>query len=159
MFRSLSLAFLTACAGPLQTVPFPTPAPAAVDLDAPGPVLHEVRVSARWAVPMKGLVDLDDPRAADLDNEKHPIVLPVHVLTHPTAGTFLVDSGFPEARSPGTSSPSRHSRRSSTTCRPRRLAYCSPTGTRTTSSASSTCRRTSPSSPAPRSASPPARDA
>ena len=73
------------------------PATAADDLLAllatPGPLHHEAAISARWAVPLKGLVDLTDPAAAGLVNAKTPIVLPVHLLTHPTAGVFVVDTG------------------------------------------------------------------
>lgn len=47
------------------------PAPTSWDavLTVPGVVEHEVAVSARWQVPLKGLVDLKDPQAAHLDNE------------------------------------------------------------------------------------------
>ena len=62
-------------------------------LASPGPLHHEAAISARWAVPLGGLVDLDDPAAAELMDEKTPIVLPVHLLTHPSAGVFVVDTG------------------------------------------------------------------
>ncbi len=88
------------CAAHVATAPFTPPAPAPIDLDAPGPITHEAVVSARWSVPLRGLVDLDDPRAAALERGDHPIVLPVHVLTHPTAGVFVVDTGVPRAESP-----------------------------------------------------------
>lgn len=100
MIRSLPLVLLAACAGPVHTIDFEAPAAAAPGLDAPGPIAHEAVISARWAVPLKGLVDLSDPKAAELDNAKHPIVLPVHVLTHPTAGVFVVDTGVPRGESP-----------------------------------------------------------
>lgn len=98
MFRFAPLV-LAACAGPIQTIPFDAPAPADVDWSVPGPITHEAVVSARWAVPLSGLVDLDDPRAAELVDEEHPIVLPVHVLVHPS-GTYVVDTGVPAAESP-----------------------------------------------------------
>ena len=78
----------------------PAPASPIRDWSAPGPIQHEAVVSARWAVPLHGLVNLDDPRAAELDDGDHPIVLPVHVLTHPEHGVFVVDTGMPAADSP-----------------------------------------------------------
>lgn len=89
-----------ACGGSLHTAAFDPPAAGAADLDAPGPVAHEAVLSARWAVPRQGLIDLTDPRAADLEKGDMPIVLPVHVLTHPTAGVFIVDTGVPRGDSP-----------------------------------------------------------
>ncbi len=65
-------------------------------LAGPGPIVHTAVVSARWAVPLKGVLDLDDPLAAAAwDNGDTPIVLPVHVLKHPEHGTFVVDTGVP----------------------------------------------------------------
>jgi glyoxylase-like metal-dependent hydrolase (beta-lactamase superfamily II) len=71
-------------------------APADFDalVDTPGPVHVDIVVSARWQVPLHGLVDLKDPAAADLADEKHPIVLPVAVLVHPTRGIWVVDTGI-----------------------------------------------------------------
>jgi N-acyl homoserine lactone hydrolase len=91
---------LAARAAPVPTVTFVPPPAAPVEIVAPGPVVHEAVVSARWAVPLSGLIDLKDPAAAALEPGRHPIVLPVHVLVHPTAGTFVVDTGVPAARSP-----------------------------------------------------------
>jgi N-acyl homoserine lactone hydrolase len=62
-------------------------------LSTPGPITHQAITSARWAVPLSGMIDLTDPAAAELTNDKTPIVLPVHVLTHPDAGVFIVDTG------------------------------------------------------------------
>jgi len=96
MVRTLTVALLlTGCGGSVRHVAHVPPAAAPVDLDAPGTITHEAVVSARWTVPTAGLIDLSDPAAAELANDPHPIVLPVHVLTHPTAGTFIVDTGFP----------------------------------------------------------------
>lgn len=102
MSRSIlvSMVFMTACAGSVRTVEFRAPVPAAVDLDAPGPLVHEAVVSGRWEVPRSGLIDLTDPAAAELTDEPHAIVLPVHVLAHPTAGVFVVDTGVPRGDSP-----------------------------------------------------------
>ncbi|MCB9668512.1 MAG: MBL fold metallo-hydrolase [Alphaproteobacteria bacterium] len=85
---------LIACAPHVPVVPAPAAATVLPASVGEGPVTHTAVVSARWAVPLKGLVDTHDPAAADLDpRAKHPIVLPVHVLEHPTAGVFVVDSG------------------------------------------------------------------
>jgi glyoxylase-like metal-dependent hydrolase (beta-lactamase superfamily II) len=95
---SLSLA-AAACA-PTRVVPQRAVAQApatsvdwAAQLAAPGPVLLRSEVSARWAVPLDGLVDTGHAEAAALPGGDVPIVLPVHVLTHPTAGSFVVDTG------------------------------------------------------------------
>ena len=97
MTRSLALcALMTACTTHVDTVPMHAPAPAsAISLSTPGPITHEAVVSATWSVPNKGLIDLDDPRAAGIDNVDRPVVLPVHVLTHPEHGVFVVDTGMP----------------------------------------------------------------
>ena len=100
MTRLIPLFLLTACASRVPTRAYDAPEPAVVDLSAPGPIVHEAVVSATWAVPTKGLIDLTDPQAAELETGKRDIVLPVHVLEHPTAGTFVVDSGVPAARWP-----------------------------------------------------------
>lgn len=101
MSRIIALSLLlAACGGHVRTVSFSAPEAARASLDAPGPIRYESVVSARWAVPLKGLVDLTDPAAAGLENESFPIVLPVRVLVHPTAGVFVVDTGVPEAKSP-----------------------------------------------------------
>jgi N-acyl homoserine lactone hydrolase len=63
-------------------------------VDEPGPILLETRVSARWQVPLRGLVDLKDPRAAELEGGPHPIVLPVTLLHHPERGLWVVDTGI-----------------------------------------------------------------
>ncbi|MEZ4317628.1 MAG: MBL fold metallo-hydrolase [Myxococcota bacterium] len=88
---------LTACASTVPTEPAPYGSPVTQqpsELSEPGPIVLETVVSARWSVPLKGLVDLDDPRAAELENGPHDIVLPVHVLTHPEHGAFIVDTGI-----------------------------------------------------------------
>lgn len=61
-------------------------------------------VGASWAVPRKGLINLDHPeaRAAGLRNGKHPIAVATHVIRHPTAGDFLVDTGIDAAFANGT---------------------------------------------------------
>jgi N-acyl homoserine lactone hydrolase len=92
--------------------PAELPEPTVVDdvaafLATPGPIEHEAVVSASWAVPLSGLVDLDDPKAAALPDEDAPIVLPVHVLTHPDAGVFVVDTGVDADLAAGGTGPAR----------------------------------------------------
>ncbi len=68
-------------------------------LDVPGPVEVETVASADWAVPRKGLVNLDRPRAraAGLADGLEPIQVYFHALRHPTRGLFLVDTGIERA--------------------------------------------------------------
>jgi len=64
-------------------------------LERPGPIEVETVVGADWAVTRAGLIDLDDPKAkaAGLKDGDEPIQIFVHVVRHPTRGTFLIDSG------------------------------------------------------------------
>ena len=62
-------------------------------LDVPGPVAVETVVSAHWAVPLSGLVNLKAPQAAGLKDHDEPIQVFAHVLRHPVYGNFLVDTG------------------------------------------------------------------
>lgn len=62
-------------------------------LDLPGPVVVETVVSAHWAAPLSGLVNLKDPQAAQLKDHDEPIKVFAHVLRHPVYGNFLVDTG------------------------------------------------------------------
>jgi N-acyl homoserine lactone hydrolase len=68
-------------------------------IDQPGPVQVETVAGADWAVPRAGLINLDHPaaRAAHLTDGDEPIQVFVHVLRHPTRGTFLVDTGVTRA--------------------------------------------------------------
>ena len=96
----LMLAALTACTVP--SVPTSVlPGTSGTLSDAPGVIRHEAVLSARWAVPLKGLVNLDDPAAAALSNGPVPIALPVHVFEHPTHGLFVVDTGITRDRAEG----------------------------------------------------------
>jgi glyoxylase-like metal-dependent hydrolase (beta-lactamase superfamily II) len=72
-------------------------------LSHPVNVTVETHVSARWAVARKGLVNLRHPeaKAAGLRNEKVPIVLPVHVVRHPSRGDFIVDTGIDRSMAEG----------------------------------------------------------
>lgn len=73
-------------------------------IDSPGPVTVTTVVSAEWEVDKSGLIDLtsDKAKAAHLVDGPEPIKLFVHVVHHPTQGTWLVDSGVERAfvRSP-----------------------------------------------------------
>jgi N-acyl homoserine lactone hydrolase len=64
-------------------------------IDRPGPVEIETVVGADWAVSRAGLINLDAPaaKAAHLTDGDEAIQIFVHVLRHPTRGTFLVDTG------------------------------------------------------------------
>ncbi len=66
-------------------------------LARPAVIEHDAVVSATWHVPLSGLLDLTHPkaRAAGLEDREVDIVLPVHVLTHPTFGTYIIDTGAP----------------------------------------------------------------
>jgi N-acyl homoserine lactone hydrolase len=68
-------------------------------IDVPGPVEVETVASSDWAVPRKGLVNLDHPRAraAGLQDGLEPIQVYFHALRHPTRGLFLVDTGVERA--------------------------------------------------------------
>lgn len=110
---TLPLLLATGCAlthharAPAQ-LPEPTrPDDVAAFLATPGPIEHEAVLSARWAVPLSGLLNLDDPKAAALPDEDAPIVLPVHVLRHPDAGVFVVDTGVDAELVAGGGGPAR----------------------------------------------------
>jgi N-acyl homoserine lactone hydrolase len=64
-------------------------------IDRPGPIDVETVVGADWAVSRAGLINLDAPaaKAAHLTDGDEPIQIFVHVVRHPTRGTFLVDTG------------------------------------------------------------------
>jgi glyoxylase-like metal-dependent hydrolase (beta-lactamase superfamily II) len=68
-------------------------------IDKPGPIEVESVTSSDWAVDRAGLINLDHPRAraAGLKDGEEPIHIYFHVLTHPTRGTFLVDTGVETA--------------------------------------------------------------
>ncbi len=68
-------------------------------LDRPGPIELESIDSADWSVPLSGLLNLDHPnaRAAGLSDRPEPIVVPFHVIRHPTRGMYIVDTGVERA--------------------------------------------------------------
>lgn len=59
-------------------------------------------LSARWKVDRAGLINLERPEAKPLAHDEMDIVLPVHVLRHPTRGTFIIDTGISQALKDGT---------------------------------------------------------
>lgn len=59
-------------------------------------------LSAKWKVERKGLINLERAEAKDLPKDEMDIVLPVHVLRHPTRGTFIIDTGISQALKDGT---------------------------------------------------------
>lgn len=59
-------------------------------LATPGTASVETIAAADWVVPLSGLLNTD--RAGIADHEE-PIQIFVHVIRHPTRGTFLVDTG------------------------------------------------------------------
>ncbi len=65
-------------------------------LAEPGPIEFETVVAADWEVDRSGMINLDHPtaQAAGLVDGPEPIQIYFHVLRHPTAGTFIVDSGL-----------------------------------------------------------------
>jgi glyoxylase-like metal-dependent hydrolase (beta-lactamase superfamily II) len=68
-------------------------------VDVPGPIAVETIVGATWQVDRAGLINLDHPEAASagLEDGLEPIEIYVHVLRHPSRGTFLVDTGVERA--------------------------------------------------------------
>jgi glyoxylase-like metal-dependent hydrolase (beta-lactamase superfamily II) len=105
---SLSALFLTAALGcaasthPAQPSTLGVARPASALLaviDQPGPVELTTVASADWVVPLEGLINLEHEKAkaAGLEDRPEPIQIFFHVLKHPSAGTFLVDTGVQKA--------------------------------------------------------------
>lgn len=68
-------------------------------LKKPGVIVFQKNTAAHWQVPLSGLLNLDHPKAkaAGLEDREEPIDIYTYSLVHPTAGTFLVDSGVSES--------------------------------------------------------------
>jgi N-acyl homoserine lactone hydrolase len=68
-------------------------------IDKPGPIEVETVTSADWAIERSGLINLDHARAkeAGLKDGEEPVQIYFHVLTHPTQGSFVVDTGVEDA--------------------------------------------------------------
>ncbi len=71
-------------------------------LNGPARVEWEPVLSAKWKVERKGLINLERPEAKDLPKDEMDIVLPVHVIRHPTRGTFIIDTGISKGLKDGT---------------------------------------------------------
>jgi N-acyl homoserine lactone hydrolase len=67
-------------------------------LETPGPLTVETVVSATWKVEREGLINLRHPAAVQLRPGLADIDVYFHVLTHPTKGTFLIDTGVERAQ-------------------------------------------------------------
>ncbi|MEM9175808.1 MAG: MBL fold metallo-hydrolase [Myxococcota bacterium] len=67
-------------------------------LGQPGPIGFERIVAADWVVDRSGLINLDHPEAKKqgIASGPEPIEIFLYVLTHPSRGTWLVDSGVAE---------------------------------------------------------------
>jgi N-acyl homoserine lactone hydrolase len=79
-----------------------TPRPAAdmlALLDTPGSVTLQTVNSADWSVDRSGLINLEhaSAREAGLEDGLEPIAVYFHVLTHPTRGAYLIDTGVERA--------------------------------------------------------------
>lgn len=68
-------------------------------IDQPGPIELVTVASADWAVPLEGLLNLEDEKAkaAGLADRPEPIQIFFHVLRHPSAGSYLIDTGVQKA--------------------------------------------------------------
>ncbi|HSC88702.1 MAG TPA: MBL fold metallo-hydrolase [Polyangiaceae bacterium] len=66
-------------------------------LDAPGPLDVETVESAGWQSPRGGLINLQNPKAAQLEDGPEPIAIYFHAISHPSRGLFLVDTGVEQA--------------------------------------------------------------
>lgn len=64
-------------------------------MSQPGILEFEKHTSADWAVNLSGLVNLKHPKAveAGLVDKLEPIQIYTYHIKHPTAGTFIIDSG------------------------------------------------------------------
>ncbi len=66
-------------------------------VDQPGPITVETVIGADWEVPLSGLVNLNNPKAAALKDHDEPIIVAFHAIRHPTRGLFLIDTGIERA--------------------------------------------------------------
>lgn len=96
-----SCAFTTHPARPEPITPAAAPPSWAAALAGPVHLEWEPVVSATWRVERAGLVNLERPEARELPHDEVPIVLPVHVLRHPTRGTFIIDTGVSKSLAEG----------------------------------------------------------
>ncbi len=63
-------------------------------IETPGPIELQTFMVADWRVAFSGLVNLERPQAAALEDHDEPIQVYAYLLKHPQQGAFLVDSGL-----------------------------------------------------------------
>lgn len=65
------------------------------NIETPGPIVFQKHLAATWRVPLSGLLNLEHPKAqaAMLEDKDEDIEIYVYSLVHPTAGTYIIDSG------------------------------------------------------------------
>ena len=84
---------------PLESQPAPGKASSSAEMERmfsqPGIVQLETVKGAEWAVALSGGLNLKSPEAikAGLQDRDEPIQIYAYVLTHPTRGNFIVDTG------------------------------------------------------------------
>ena len=68
-------------------------------IDQPGPIEVETVNSSDWSIELKGLINLDNPKAkaAGLKDGLEPIQIYFHALRHPERGLYIVDTGVERA--------------------------------------------------------------
>ena len=68
-------------------------------ISRPGSLDFQKHVVADWAVNLSGLLNLDHPKAleAGIEDRLEPIQIFTYHITHPTHGTYIVDSGISES--------------------------------------------------------------
>lgn len=64
-------------------------------LNSPGILTFEKHTAADWAVNLSGLLNLNHPKAiaANIEDRLEPIQIYTYHITHPTRGTYIIDSG------------------------------------------------------------------
>lgn len=67
-------------------------------LSTPGPLKVQTIVSADWAVDRSGLIDLDHPKASQLEDGLEQIQIYFHAIRHPKHGLFIIDTGVEATR-------------------------------------------------------------
>lgn len=63
-------------------------------LARPPVVQLETLIDAHWSVAAKGLLNMDDPKTAAAPSGDIDILIMAHLIRHPSAGAFLVDTGI-----------------------------------------------------------------
>ncbi len=66
-------------------------------LDTPGPLDVETVASADWQAPRSGLINLQNPKAAQIQDGAEPIEIYFHAVSHPARGLYLIDTGVERA--------------------------------------------------------------